>query len=35
MLIQKLHPALKPSQQLVLADSGNPLFQPLGGLGQR
>lgn len=30
MLIQKLHPALKPSQQLVLADSGNPLFSRQG-----
>lgn len=30
MLIQKLHPALKPGQQLVLADSGNPLFSRQG-----
>ena len=30
MLIQKLHPALKLSQQLVLADSGNPLFSRQG-----
>lgn len=30
MLIQKLRPALKPGQQLVLADSGNPLFSRQG-----
>jgi hypothetical protein len=30
MLIQKLHPALRPGQQLVLADSGNALFSRQG-----
>ncbi|RRA23371.1 hypothetical protein DF038_11155 [Burkholderia cepacia] len=30
MLIQKFHPALRPGQQLVLADSGHPLFSRQG-----
>ncbi len=30
MLIQKFHPALRPGQQLVLADSGNPIFSRQG-----
>lgn len=30
MLIQKLHPALRPGQQLILADSGAPLFSRQG-----
>lgn len=30
MLIQKFHPALRPGQQLVLADSGDPLFSRQG-----
>lgn len=30
MLIQRFHPALRPGQQLVLAESGNPLFSRQG-----
>lgn len=30
MLVQKFHPALRPGRQLVLSDSGNPLFSRQG-----